>query len=113
MGISGSFIQLNFSTAATAPFEQEAWEPNQTPNDSNQFRWYYEPPNRAWGYDVGLQYAPAGPLSKRLVPVGAPRSEFYEEPKANDPYICMLRKAIAGRETFNEPSATVQQECQQ
>lgn len=113
MGISGSFIQLNFSTAATAPFEQEAWEPDAPlPSSDDQYRWYYEPPSRVWGYDVGLQYAPAGPVSRRLVPVGAPRSEFYEEPKANDPYVCMLRKAIAGRETYNEPSPIVEQECQ-
>jgi hypothetical protein len=55
---------------------------------------FYAAPTRDWGYDVGLQYMPSGPVSKRLVIPDAPRTEFYREPKADNPYICELRKAI-------------------
>lgn len=121
--IRGSFIQLNFSNYATSPFERDAWEPRSignnaeettmqgancsggnpcqpvagtsTANRSNHVNiLFYNAPNRDWGYDVGLQYMPSGPVSKRLVIPDAPRSEFYREPKADDPYICQLRKAI-------------------
>ncbi|MBE9177732.1 hypothetical protein IQ268_03950 [Oculatella sp. LEGE 06141] len=84
--ISGSFIQLNFSNYATAPFDQDSFETNQTTVDAEVIR-YYEPPNRLWGYDVGLQYAPAGPIAQRFVTSQAIRSEFYNEPPANDPFI--------------------------
>lgn len=119
--IRGSFIQLNFSNYATSPFERDAWEPRSIGNNvvtttmqgafcnggnpckpvpgtsdtsNNVNIMFYFAPNRDWGYDVGLQYMPSGPVSKRLVIRDAPRSEFYREPKASDPYICQLRKAI-------------------
>jgi hypothetical protein len=120
--IRGSFIQLNFSNYATGPFERDAWEPRsigdnvaattmqgafcsgntcqpvagtKTDGRTNHVNiLFYNAPNRDWGYDVGLQFMPSGPVSKRLVIPDAPRSEFYREPKADDPYICQLRKAI-------------------
>jgi hypothetical protein len=121
--IRGSFIQLNFSNYATGQYERDAWEPRSigngdvkttmqgancnggnpcrpvtgtnSTNGSNAINiLFYAPPNRDWGYDVGLQYMPSGPVSKRLVIPDAPRSEFYREPKASDPYICQLRRAI-------------------
>lgn len=55
---------------------------------------FYAAPNRDWGYDVGLQYMPSGPISRRLVIPGDPRSEFYREPKADNAYICQLREQI-------------------
>lgn len=92
--IQGSLIQLNFSNYATGPFSQNAWEPEDTPVATvNPFN-YYQPPNRNWGYDVGLQYAPAGPISERMIVPNTKRDEFYREPKADDPYICQLREAI-------------------
>jgi hypothetical protein len=48
-------------------------------------------PNRLWGYDVGLQYMPPGPASSRMQALSDERNEFYREPPANDPYICLLR----------------------
>jgi len=93
--ISGSFMQLNFSTYATGLFYQQSWEPNENPpTGTTNNIYFYSAPKRIWGYDVGLQYAPPGALSKRFVTSGAPRSEFYEELPANDPYVCQLRKAI-------------------
>ncbi len=93
--ISGGFFQLNFSTSATAPFDQEEWEPGSDPQvDSGRFR-FYGAPNRIWGYDVGLQYAPAGPIARRFVTVGRPRSEFYRELPVDDPYVKNLRCATA------------------
>lgn len=90
--IQGAFIQLNFSTTNTAPFEQEALEPGQTPVAAEQIR-YYAPPPRRWGYDVGLLYVPPAPAARRFVTIGSPRSEYYRELPANDPYIVNLRCA--------------------
>ncbi|RMF24054.1 MAG: hypothetical protein D6756_07630, partial [Cyanobacteria bacterium J083] len=92
--IAGAFIQVNYSNYATAPWQQEdrTWEPS-----TNNARWgwwdYYNPPRRRWGYDVGLQYAPAGPVASRFISVGDARSEFYEKVEADDPYIKQLRCA--------------------
>ncbi|MFK8183912.1 MAG: hormogonium polysaccharide biosynthesis protein HpsA [Phormidesmis sp.] len=105
--ISGGFFQLNFSTSATAPFDQDAWEPGADPQlGTNAFRVrFYGAPNRIWGYDVGLQYAPAGPIARRFVTVGTPRSEFYRDLPIDDPYVQNLRCT-----TFNgsqvDPTAT-------
>lgn len=98
--ISGSFLQLNFSNQATGAFDQDAWEPNQTPVGGENIR-YYSPPNRRWGYDVGLQYAPAGPVAARFVTALSVRSEFYNEPAANDPYIAHLCLQIPGNTSAN------------
>jgi hypothetical protein len=99
--IAGGFFQLNFSTSATAPFDQDAWEPGADPsvdqnNGVGRRTRFYGAPNRIWGYDVGLQYAPPGPIARRFVTVGRPRSEFYRELPVNDPYVTNLRCA-----TFN------------
>lgn len=105
--INGSFVQLNFSTYSTAPFSHVAWEPGTNPN-GNVIQ-YYQPPNRLWGYDVGLQYAPAGPLSQRFVTSGVPRSEFYRDLKVDDPYICRLRLALNRINNQLDPAS--QREC--
>ena len=91
--ISGAFLQLNFSNYATAPFDQDAWEVNQNSNGNQQIK-YYRPPKRRWGYDVGLQYAPAGPVASRFVSAASVRSEFYSEPPADDPYMNNLCDAM-------------------
>ncbi|MFK8185030.1 MAG: hormogonium polysaccharide biosynthesis protein HpsA [Phormidesmis sp.] len=93
--IAGGFFQLNFSTSATAPFDQDAWEAGTDPTlGTNAFRVrFYGAPNRIWGYDVGLQYAPAGPIARRFVTVGTPRSEFYRDLPVDDPYVKSLRCA--------------------
>lgn len=90
--ISGSFIQLNFSTGSTGPFEQDAWEADSPPQDAEPIA-YYSPPNRRWGYDVGLLYVPPAPAARRFVTIGAPRSEYYRELPADDPYVINLRCA--------------------
>jgi hypothetical protein len=105
--ISGSFLQLNFSTYATGPFNQSAWEPGASPNGGAP-AWYYQPPNRIWGYDVGLQYAPAGPLAQRFVTSGKKRSEFYRDLEVDDPYICRLRLAL---NSFNGQDPASRREC--
>ena len=110
--ITGSFVQLNFSTYATAPYNQNAWEPpasGSLPNPSGVNLWYYQAPNRAWGYDVGLQYAPAGPLAQRFVSSGIPRSEFYRDLRVNDPYICRLRRGLNAR--FSNRDTAALTEC--
>ncbi|QEQ01743.1 hypothetical protein FFX45_10380 [Thermosynechococcus sp. CL-1] len=103
--IQGAFIQLNFSTQATGPFDQDQWEvPNTAAcRDVNTAfncaaqaaEWirYYSPPNRRWGYDVGLQLAPAGPVASRFITPARQRSEYYRELPADDPYILRLRCA--------------------
>jgi hypothetical protein len=94
--LSGAFLQLNFSTYATAPFDQENWQPGDpVPSTSSESIRYYSPPTRIWGYDVGLQYAPAGPVARRFKASLPARSEFYSEPAANDPYIKNLCLSIS------------------
>lgn len=92
--ISGAFLQLNFRTSSTGPYEHDAWEINQRPVGGQDDIPYYQTPRRRWGYDVGLQYAPVGPISSRFITIGNTRSEFYNEPEAGDPYICALRRSI-------------------
>ncbi len=108
--IQGSFIQLNFSTQATAPFDQDQWEISSTiptdsacrdvntafncPAQSVELLRYYNPPTRRWGYDVGLQLAPAGPVASRFISPGRQRSEYFTELPADDPYILRLRCAL-------------------
>lgn len=104
--ISGALIQLNFSTQATAPWDQDAWEPGDTPITSYVYP-YYDPPLRLWGYDVALQMAPAGPVARRFVSANNTRSEFYRELPLDDPYIRRLRCAGAvGSTTRIDPTAT-------
>ena len=90
--IAGSMIQLNFSNYATGPFDQDAWEPEEVP-ESDEFIRFYAPPSRRWGYDPALQYAIAGPISRRFVTPGNRRSEFYRELAAADAYVTSLRCA--------------------
>jgi hypothetical protein len=120
--IAGAFIQLNFSTSATAPFDQEkrgtavgqdGWEPNNTLTDaqragsSAESIRYYGAPNRRWGYDVGLQYAPAGPVASRFVTPSNTRSEFYRELPLEDPYVRRLRCAtVSGVRVDPDPQLT-------
>ncbi|AFY80528.1 hormogonium polysaccharide biosynthesis protein HpsA [Oscillatoria acuminata] len=96
LSISGSFLQFNFSTYATGPFDQDTWETTVANSPSGTSINYYFPPLRNWGYDVGLQLAPVPPISERLTAMGSNRSEFYYEPEIDDPYIENLRCASAG-----------------
>jgi len=93
MFIQGAFIQLNFSTYGTGPYEQEAFEPGDIP-DGAEFIRYYTQPTRRWGYDVGLLYVPPAPAAERFVSIQSPRSEYYREVPADDPYIVNLRCAV-------------------
>ncbi len=88
--IQGAFLQLNFSTANTGPFDADAWEPGNIPL-STEYNSYYKPPNRLWGYDVALQLVPTGPIAARFVAIGRPRSEHYRELPIEDPYVKNLR----------------------
>ncbi len=105
---SGSFIQLNYTNYATAPFDQRVWEPTVSAGTANKSTGYYNQPSRYWGYDVALQLAPAGPAASRFVTVSKNRNEFYSEIPVNDPYINKLCSAAktakaAGKITTNGP----------
>ena len=89
--ISGSLLQLNFSTTGTAPFDQDSWEPSHRPTGSKENTRYYSPPKRRWGYDVGLQLAPAGPVEERFVTNSSDISEFFQQLPIDDRYIFNLR----------------------
>ena len=107
--IAGSFLQLNFSNYGTAPYDQEAWEPGQTPIEGDDLIDYFGfAPDRLWGYDVALLLAPASPAASRFTTPSSVRNEFYEEPKANDPYIKDLCTALKnqpnGIPTLNCPA---------
>jgi hypothetical protein len=97
--ISGAFIQLNFSTSATAPFDQDTWEPSKWGNTASDIDLapvnderipYYDPPNRRWGFDVGLLYNSPAPAAERFNEVGRQRSEYYRELPTDDPYVVNL-----------------------
>ncbi|MEL7357128.1 MAG: hormogonium polysaccharide biosynthesis protein HpsA [Cyanobacteria bacterium J06560_6] len=90
--IQGAFLQLNFSTASTGPFDADAWDPGETGNGNSDI-YYYDPPDRQWGYDAALQYTPAGPIAQRFVTLERPRSEHYRELPIDDPYVTNLRCA--------------------
>jgi hypothetical protein len=94
--ISGAFLQLSFSTYATAPFDQDRWEVSTTAPSGAELITYYSPPQRRWGYDVGIQYAAAGPVAQRFEFSEPIRNEFYTEPPASDPYIRNLCRQIPG-----------------
>jgi hypothetical protein len=92
--ISGAFIQLNFSTSASGLYDQQAWEPENTNPTNAEWIYYYEPPDRRWGFDVGLLYVPPAPAARRFSQLGRSRSEYYRELSADDPYISNLRCAV-------------------
>ncbi|MFN6485479.1 MULTISPECIES: hormogonium polysaccharide biosynthesis protein HpsA [unclassified Nostoc] len=92
--LSGAFIQLRFSNQATGNFDQEAWEPGNSPSSSTEYTWYFRPPStRRWGYDVALQFQTGGPVSRRFAVPSTNRSEVYRELAVDDPYIKKLRCA--------------------
>lgn len=103
---SGALLQLNFSTYATAPFDQEQWQPDLPAptlgSGTNEWLAYYGAPDRRWGFDVGLKYAPPGPVAERFRSPEPTRSEFYDEPPADDPYICLLAR-VANPDHSNCP----------
>jgi hypothetical protein len=105
-------VQLNFSNYATAPYDLDSWEPG-TKADSKQPLPYYRPPNRLWGYDVGLQYAPPGPISQRFLAPKKKRSEFYRDLPVDDPYVRMLRCAttVGGNTPMDTSLTTGSPEC--
>jgi hypothetical protein len=92
--LSGAMVQLNFSTYATAPYDQEQMEPSQpdpkSGTGSNEWIAYYKAPLRRWGFDVGLKYVEPGPVSRRFKSTELTRSEFYSEPATDDPYTQLL-----------------------
>ncbi len=109
LNIAGSLYQLNFSTYATAPFEQSwsttanVWEPGQAAFAAQTIG-YYGAPNRRWGFDTALQYSPAGIVARRFSTPSTIRSEFYRELPVDDPYIVNLRCA---RVSGNRVDSTV------
>jgi hypothetical protein len=103
---SGAMVQLNFSNYATAPFDQDSWEPGSVATGAEPIQ-YYGAPNRRWGYDVALQYAPAGPISQRFLAPRKTRSEFYRDLPVDDPYVKLLRCSTpVGGSAKIDPSAS-------
>lgn len=90
---NGAFLQLNFSNYATAPFEQDAWEPGTNPTSDENIQYYWAP-NRAWGYDTALQLAPAGPAARRFITASRNRNEYYTEVSASDAFMKQLCTAF-------------------
>ncbi|HIK53371.1 MAG TPA: hypothetical protein IGS17_21010, partial [Oscillatoriales cyanobacterium M59_W2019_021] len=109
LNISGSLLQLNFSTSATAPWDPDAWEPGGATVAKDQYG-YYMAPERLWGYDVALQLVSAGPISTRLINVSKSRSEYYRELPLDDPYINNLRCAAYKGKPI-DPRAAANGDC--
>ncbi|WP_460195038.1 hypothetical protein [Thermosynechococcus sp. FA-CM-4201] len=105
--IHGSLMQLNFSTQGNAPFDQDQWEISPSSDaacrnvntafncgaPTGEVIQYYSPPNRLWGYDVGILQVRETPIAERFAQEQLQPSEFYKELPANDPYVCQLRRA--------------------
>jgi type II secretory pathway pseudopilin PulG len=108
---SGSMIQLNYSTYATGPFLQHSFEPPDLVADPTFVRGfdYYFPPNRRFGYDVGLQIARRpGPVSSRFQFPSNTRTEFLRELDPQDPYVRRLRCALQDQPGVRlDPSARI------
>ncbi|MGY2753021.1 type II secretory pathway pseudopilin PulG [Thermostichus sp. MS-CIW-21] len=108
---SGSMIQLNYSTYATGPFLQHSFEPPNLVPDPTFVRGYdyYYPPNRRFGYDVGLQIARRpGPVSSRFQFPSNARTEFLRELDPQDPYVRRLRCALQNQPDVPlDPSAQI------
>jgi type II secretory pathway pseudopilin PulG len=108
---SGSMIQLNYSTYATGPFLQHSFEPPDLVDDPTFVRGfdYYFPPNRRFGYDVGLQIARRpGPVSSRFQFPSNTRTEFLRELDPQDPYVRRLRCALQDQPGVQlDPSAQI------
>ena len=92
---NGAFIQLNFSTSASGPYDQDAWEPG-TATVADEWFYHYLAPERRWGFDVGLLFNPPGPAARRFSQLGRARSEYYRELPSDDPYVNNLRCAEDG-----------------
>lgn len=108
---SGSMIQLNYSTYATGPFLQHSFEPPSLVSDPTFVRGYdyYYPPNRRFGYDVGLQIArrPSAVSARFQFPSNA-RTEFLRELDPQDPYVRRLRCALQNQPDVPlDPSAQI------
>jgi hypothetical protein len=91
--ISGSLIQLNFSNYATGPFTNASFDaPNHIVLSPGSGYEYYFPPNREWGYDVGLQFAAPSEVAERIQQNSPTKAEFLTELNPDDdPYIRRLR----------------------
>lgn len=94
LAIQGSLLQLGFSNYATSPFDLDAFERHQVGTSAYEWIAYYSPPQRFWGYDPALQYAPAGPASRRFIVASNARNEYFLELTANDPYTCQMKRFI-------------------
>jgi hypothetical protein len=92
--IQGSLLQLGFSNYATSPFDLDAFERTQVGTSAYEWIAYYSPPQRFWGYDPALQYAPAGPASRRFIVTSNARNEYFLELSADDPYTCQLKRFV-------------------
>jgi hypothetical protein len=121
--IKGSFIQFKRSSFATAPFEtiDDPTKDNSLFFDrvgggpaymagyaTTQFRYrggaqnykapFYRPPNRLWGYDVGLLKQTPDLFSRRFaLPAAGTPSEFYREVSRDDDWIKTLLCAAEPR----------------
>ncbi|MGF1517834.1 MAG: hypothetical protein ACFCVB_08530, partial [Nodosilinea sp.] len=108
--IAGAFFQLNFSTGSTGPFEHDAWQPGQNPDNQERLG-YYIAPIRRWGYDPGLLYYPPAAAARRFVSVGTPRSEYFRELPSDDPYITNLRCAVQDGGGFVYTDESIRGDC--
>jgi hypothetical protein len=103
---AGSFLQLNFSNYATGPFDDDSWEPGQTPIAGREVL-PYRPPARLWGYDVGLQLAQASPAASRFTTLSNEKNEFYTEPSGSDAYMKNLCNALKAQPPAGFDPATL------
>ncbi|WP_315790571.1 hormogonium polysaccharide biosynthesis protein HpsA [Fischerella sp. JS2] len=107
--ISGSFIQLQRSTYATAPLApvlETTGSANTTTNNYSLFKYayktyptpnlnglspFYNPPDRNWGFDVGLLSEQPDLFAQRFTmpPTGRP-NEFFREVGRDDAWVQTL-----------------------
>jgi hypothetical protein len=104
LSMTGSFRQMKFSTQATGPYDQDSWERAMLPISTggrHEQLFYYDPPDRRWGYDVALQYQTPSPVARRASVPNPQRNETYKEIPVDDPYAQRLLCVIPG---INRPA---------
>ncbi|HIK09366.1 MAG TPA: hypothetical protein IGS52_03725 [Oscillatoriaceae cyanobacterium M33_DOE_052] len=114
--ILGSFIQLGRSEYATAPYQPLRnnnpsifgfTQPYSNFNSAGRIP-YFNPPNRNWGYDIGLLSQPPDLFAEKFTekPTTDTPSEFFREINRDDDWVKTLMCAI---DENNQPAISADQ----
>lgn len=102
--IQGAFMQAGRSKFATAPLQQAAGDATESNLFGYPMKYYigtgdrkhgiFSPPNREWGYDVGLLSQPTDFFDSQLSDPVVEPDEFFREVSRNDAWVKALLCAV-------------------